>query len=340
MDKIKTIGIIGDGRMGHSIFRHLYNYDFRLIWVNLSSYSEESEKLTRKLNRWLSKSIITQEEFDRKLGSVDITNTLEKIHECDLIIETVNEDIHIKTSLFDDLEFKLNPSAILVSNSSSILPDKFDINKKIKSNFCGLHFFYPVETTKIIEIIPSSETSERTLEVVKNFAEAIDKKGFLQKNDAAFAINRFFLEIQAGFYNYCVENKIDFHIADQAVKNKIFPLGIFETMDIIGFRILEYAIGNYIEMQKESSHILPMLDFIKTKMKAGKKGLIDNDGFLKYPLDNVIVGLEDENKICDFLKSLISKTADNYIQKRIFQDLREVEFIISEYTNSEFVFKE
>ncbi len=339
MNKIETIGIIGDGRMGHSIFRHLYNYNYKLIWVNLATYKKKSEKLSRKLNRFLSKNIISQEEYDQKISSIIITNRLEEINQCDLIIETVNEDIHIKNSLFEDLELKAKPNTIIASNSSSILPDKFTVSEKIKPCLCGMHFFYPVETNKMVEIIPTSSTSAQTKNLLNDFAKAIEKTTFLQNEKSAFAINRFFLEIQAGFFNYSVENKIDFDIADQAVKNKIFSLGIFETMDNIGFRILEYAIGNYIEMQKESSHILPMLDFIKAKMKEGKKGLIDNEGFLKYPLGNLIVDLKDENRICDFLKSLISKTADNYIQKRIFQDLKEVEFIISEYTNSEFVFK-
>ena len=339
MNKINTIGIIGDGRMGHSIFRHLYNYNYKLIWINLTTYKEESEKLIRKLNRFLSKNIISQEEYDQKTSSIIITNRLEKINDCDLIIETVNEDINIKNSLFDDLELNTKPNAIIVSNSSSILPDKYLLSEKHKPSLCGFHFFYPVETNKMVEIIPSSSTSDETINILINFAKAIEKTSFLQSNNNAFAINRFFLEIQSGLFNFCVKNNIPFADADNAVKSNIFPLGVFETMDIIGLRILEYAIGNYIEMQKESSHILPMLDFLKAKMKEGKKGLIDNEGFLKYPLDNFIVDLKYENRICDFLKSLISKTADNYIQKRIFQDLKEVEFIISEYTNSEFVFK-
>jgi 3-hydroxybutyryl-CoA dehydrogenase len=335
--KNKTIGIIGDGRMGQSIFRHLYNYDFKLIWVNLSAHQEESEKLTRKLNRFLSKNIISQEEFEKKISSIIITNTLENIHECDLITETVNEDIDIKNSLFDDLEIKAKPDAIIVSNSSSILPDEFRIANKMKPNFCGLHFFYPVETNKLIEIIPSSETSEKTIETLQNFAETIEKKAFLQNEKTAFAINRFFLEIQSGFYNYCTENKIPFAYADQAVKNKFFQLGIFETMDIIGFRILNYAISNYLVMHENPENIAPMLDFIKAKMKEGKKGLIDDEGFLKYPLETVDISSNDEDKICDFLKSLISNTADNYIQKGFFRDVSEVEFVISEYTNSEFM---
>ncbi|MBS4013322.1 MAG: 3-hydroxyacyl-CoA dehydrogenase family protein [Bacteroidetes bacterium] len=337
MTEIKTIAIIGDGRMGQSIFRHLYNYDYKLIWVNLSSYNEESEKLTRKLNRFLSKNLISQEDFDKKTNSVIITNSLENIHECDLIIETVNEDIDIKNSLFYELETKANSNAIIVSNSSSILPGRFDINEKIKPNFCGMHFFYPVETTKLLEIIPSSATSDKTLETVISFAETIEKKVFAQNDDTAFAINRFFLEIQSGFYNYCIENKLDFQLADQAVKNKLFPLGIFETLDIIGFRILEYSIENYIKMQSQSSHIIPIFDFIKTKMNEGKKGLIDNEGFLKYPLGITNVDSNSETKISDFLKSLISQTADNYIHSGFFRNKMDIEFVISEYTNSEYI---
>ncbi len=335
---IKTIGIIGDGRMGHSIFRHLYNYNYNLIWVNLTTYREESEKLSRKLNRFLSKNIISQEEYNTKINSITITNSLETINQCDLIIETVNEDIHIKNSLFDDLDIKANPGAIIVSNSSSILPGKFTVSEKIKPNFCGFHFFYPVETNKLLEIIPTSETTKEVIESLLDFAEKISKTSFLQKGKDAFAINRFFLEIQSELFNYCTNRKIPYNKADQAIKKTLFPIGIFETMDIIGFRILEYSISNYINLHDNPQQIHPLLSFIKDKMKDDKMGLISKEGFLTYPLENLSVTDKEIAEMSNFVKIILAKTADNYINNGFFKNKEEVEIVISEYTSSDFRF--
>ncbi len=324
--------------MGQSIFRHLYNYDFNLLWVNLSNHEEECDKITRRLNRYLKKNIISKEEYDKKKNSIIISNTLEEIHNCDLIIETVNEDIHIKNSLFDDLDIKANPQSIIVSNSSSILPSRFDITNKIKQNFAGLHFFYPVETNKLLEIIPQEETTESTISRLLEFSKSISKTPFLQNSTNAFGINRFFLEIQSGLFNSCTENNIPFSKADQAIKNKLFPIGIFETMDIIGFRIMEYSLSNYINQHDNPKQIYPILEFIRSQIKEGKMGLINNAGFLSYPLENVTISDSETTEIVDFVKLLLSKTSDQYLDKGIFKNKNEIEFIISEFTSSDFEF--
>ncbi len=330
MSEFKTIGIIGDGKMGQSIFRHLSKYDYNLVWINISSYKEESEKFKRKYKRLFSK-----EDFEKKINSVVISDSLAEIAPCNLIIEAVNEDINIKNNLFKELYLIANKNSIICSNTSSILPHRFTIDEGFRANFACLHFFYPVETNNLVEIIPTDKTTKNSVLKLAAFTKEISKVSFLQDKESAFAINRFFLEIQAGLFNYCIKNDIDFHIADKAIKNNIFPFGIFETMDFIGFNILEYSIQNYIDMHKNPEHIYPILNHIKNEKIKGSKDL----NFLNYPLDNFDISDNEENKITEFLHNLISKTADKYLSKGVFNNLKDIELVISEYTSSDYKIK-
>lgn len=334
-EKIISVGIIGGGKMGKSIFNHILKFPFKVVWVNTLHCDDEQMKFKKKTNRLLSNKIINQKEFDSFFNRITIADSINSVKDCTIVIECITEDLEIKNKLFNDLKNIINEDAILVSNSSSIFPETLKLSDTLKRRFSGFHFFYPVETNRLLEIIPSHQITQKNIDFLMAFAHTINKKPMLQNEVNAFAVNRFFLEIQSEVFNYCQSNNVPFEAADQVIKTHLFDAGVFATMDYIGFDILYYAINNYLKWHDDPQQIEPLLKFLKLKIGQGETGLKVQHGFLKYPLQDVVLSDKDSSEILNFITCIFFKFANKYTENKIFTK-EEIKFVVAEYTNSDY----
>src|SRR5690606_9821766 len=76
-----------------------------------------------------------------------------RVGDADIVIEAIVENIDAKKSLYRALEPKLRPDAIVATNTSSIrLEDMADAFER-PGRFVGLHFFNPVASLPLVEVI-------------------------------------------------------------------------------------------------------------------------------------------------------------------------------------------
>ncbi|MDD3876204.1 MAG: 3-hydroxyacyl-CoA dehydrogenase NAD-binding domain-containing protein [Bacteroidales bacterium] len=332
---IKFVGIIGGGKMGKSLFNHLIKYPFEIVWFNRSNAYYEQRKFLKKNERERQLLITSDEEVQQKIDRVRITDNFENLSLCSLIIETISEDLNNKNILFKSLENIINKDAIIVSNSSSIIPDRFSIPNSFKDRFAGLHFFFPVETTNITEIILSSHFNEGYVNTLKSFITSIEKQFILQNTNTAFAANRYFLEIQSTFFNYCVANNIPFDVADNVIREELFPMGIFMLMDYIGFDTLIYAINNYMYLHENPEQIKPLLLFLTENSAKGIMGVKTGKGFHTYPSVEVSTTLEFRSQIISYVRNIFNKFAMEYRDKKLFTK-EELMAVTAVFTHQEF----
>lgn len=323
-----NIGIIGGGKMGKSLFNHLFKYPFNITWHNINK-NDARKKFEKKLKRLLKHEIITQETYAKEVNRVTICDSINDLKNCHIISECINEDKSQKVALFNRLETATDETVIIVSNSSSISTDSLNVSDKLKKRMAGMHFFFPVETNKMVEIIPGALTEKKHIKTLIDFAEQIDKKVFLQNNITAFAVNRFFLEIQSGAFNYCKSNQISFKAFDEVVQDKLFRPAIFETMDSIGPSILLVAIDNYCRMCKKPEHKIALLEHLKKKSKTSHYSFLNDTS-----LPGKITASKKE-EIASFVRDLFSNFANMYINKGFFNK-SDIIFVLSEYIGTEF----
>lgn len=328
------IGIIGGGKMGRSIFMHLQKFPYPLIWYNRSTHEAESIKYQKRIHRMLAAGAIQEEEARIMKERVSIEGSLASQSQASLIIEAIPEDLDAKNKIFSDLMEILPRHAILTSNSSSLLPERFTLPVMWRERFAVMHFFFPVETNNLLEIIPARETKAEVVSALGTLSLAWGKRALIQHHDSAFASNRYFLEIQADLFHFCRENHIPFAYADEVVKTHLFPMGIFEMMDHIGFRVLSASIENYIKMTAEPGYKQELLDYIRLGLKTHE----DQTSYPRF----VVPGQEafqetslGASEILGFVHSSFRKYALEYIDNHIFTK-EELEFMITEYTQTEY----
>jgi len=305
MNEIKTIGIIGSGKMGSDLFNYLSDFKFNLKWYTRNEDHQGTIKKTfhKKIKRQLKHGIISQEVFELK-SKYQITTNLNQLSDCDLVIESIIEELDVKVELFNKLENIVKPSCILASNSSSILPSEISADLKTKSRILGIHFFYPIAFKNIVEVVQSKYTDEISVEKVKIFLSEIKRFFLLQEEKEAFILNRFLLQLQIRAFELLNKSELSYNQFDQISQKLIPEFGLFEVMDHVGHNTMYNAILNYSRMEEDKTKYKAILDELLHR-KSNREGHF----FIQPDAEKRSVDKQIESKIIEEL----NQTANNYI---------------------------
>jgi len=314
MNEIKIIGIIGSGKMGSDIYNYLSDFSYELIWFTRNPDHKDTlwKTYQKKIKRQLKHGIISQEVFELR-SKYRITNDLKDFSQCDLIIESVIEELDIKTEIFRILDEYVKTSCILASNSSSILPSELSENVQRKNRVLGLHFFYPMAFKNVVELISSNFTDDISLEKAKLFLDDIKRFYLVQNEDSAFVLNRLLLQIQVVAFNLMKEKGLGYKQFDEIAKKIIPDFGLFEMMDHVGHNTMYNAIMNYSRMDSDKKKYEPLLgELIKRNVASG-----NNTSNLFYDLETEIktISQKTELEIIDKLKEIAKKYLKEYSEK-------------------------
>ncbi|MBL7137706.1 MAG: 3-hydroxyacyl-CoA dehydrogenase family protein, partial [Bacteroidales bacterium] len=202
VSSIQTIAIVGEGKMGTSIFYSLLDQPFTLRWAGSREADIEAmqQQLEKRLRRSLKSGIITQEEHDVRLNQIAISNDLHDASDCDLVIEAIPEELTLKRQIFADLDRVTTPSCILATNSSSINPSLLFVSGERDARIIGIHYFYPVPLKETVELIFTEKTSSEVRASAEAFLHQTGKQILLLNESNGFILNRLFLDIQNEAY--------------------------------------------------------------------------------------------------------------------------------------------
>jgi len=270
---IRKIGIIGSGKMGQDIFNYLNDFDFQLAWFVRNHEKKEKLKKSylKKLSRQLKHHLITQEQYEQKIKN-QITHDLSDLSDCDLIIETIVEDIDAKFHTFSALKKIVQPGCIAVSNSSSFLPSWLSTDFPVS----GMHFFYPIAFKNIVELVLPDNYNSDYEERLKNFLLSVNKKYVIQNEQNAFLLNRFLLDLQGKAFQFAVEQNIPLKVIDKISQTIIPDFGLFEMMDHVGLATMYQSIQNYALLENATKKYDALLALINRRT-ALEQPMLDTD---------------------------------------------------------------
>jgi 3-hydroxybutyryl-CoA dehydrogenase len=269
------IGIVGCGKMGKNLFDFLTDLPFKMILVCKDDQSSRVIQSTfeKKQKRALKYGLIKQDFFSFREQNTLTTTNLSELEDCDLVIECISESLQKKAALFKELSKIVTKKCVLVSNSSSISPDKLFTDLSIKKNSLGLHFFFPVALKKFVEINLAEGTSKSTLSFVKNFLERIEKKFLLLKDADHFKMNRTFLKLQAGCCHLLYDEDVGTNEIDELIKAHLSPVGVFEFFEHVGHEVMLESVRNYLVYEKEPDFYQPLVYYLERKIYEGELGI-------------------------------------------------------------------
>ena len=237
MKKYKNIGIIGAGSMGIGIAQIAASVNCKVLLYDENKNAAKSSliKLEKILIRLIEKDRINTSKKDSILSNIIILDSLQEIHESDLIIEAIIEDSNTKKELFIKLESIVSKDCIFASNTSSISITNLASSLNNPDRFIGIHFFNPAPLMPLVEIVPALQTKESLVQEIHDLLLDWNKSPVVAKDTPGFIVNR----IARPFYSEALriyeEQIADFATIDFAMKEiGGFKMGPFELMDFIG----------------------------------------------------------------------------------------------------------
>ncbi len=330
-----NIGLIGCGRMGKDLFDWLTGFPFAVTWVCHTAERVEQLKKTfvKKQKRALKYNLTNEDDFKFRSEYTLVTSAYEDLAHCDLVIESITEDINLKRELYRALEHILPEKCVLASNTSSIPPDELFKGLSFEKNALGLHFFFPVAVKSFTEINVIGKTDPQTIDRVEEFLKHTGKYSLVLKEDNHFIINRMFLKMQAGCCRLLEHGEMDVAEIDTLIKKYLFPIGVFEFFDYVGNDVMLQSVTNYLAYEKDFDFYLPMKNVLAQKVANGRLGKKTKAGFYDYPLKNSVINKEIAPKREEILHRIIHWYLDGIfdVLNRNICSRKELERIVKEY---------
>lgn len=189
---MRTIGVIGAGQMGAGIAQvsAAAGYHVYLSDLDLAKAEAGKASIAKALSRLVAKDKIGQGEADTILSRIEPVGTYEPMADAGLVIEAATEREEIKRKIFEAVGAVLGHQAVLASNTSSIPITRLAQSSPDASRFIGVHFFNPVPVMGLIEVIRGLATTDATVDIVRNYGEALGKQLVFANDAPGFIVNR------------------------------------------------------------------------------------------------------------------------------------------------------
>lgn len=233
-----NIGVIGVGTMGAGIaqaFAQTHGYEVILCDVSEAFAANGKNKIAKNLERLVKMGKKTQEEMKEIISRID-TGLLEKVSECDIVIEAAIEKMDVKKDLFRQLEGICKDSAILATNTSSL--SITEISQGLERPVIGMHFFNPAPVMKLVEVIAGIDTPAETVEFVKKVSEDIGKVPVEVNENAGFVVNRILIPMINEAIGIYASGTAAVEDIDTAMKlGANHPMGPLALGDLVGLDV-------------------------------------------------------------------------------------------------------
>lgn len=280
---IKRVGIVGSGIMGSGIAETAAVRGFEVVLRSRSQSTADGmlAGMEKSLAKQVEKEKISESDRDAALGRVTAVSDLGELAGCDLVIESVVEDMTVKRHLFNELDRICEDSAILATNTSTLPVVELAMETGRPDKVCGIHFFNPAPVMALVEVVRPITASDDTIAAATAFAEACGKSPVEVKDQAGFIVNALlfpYLNNAARLLEQGVASREDI---DTAMKGGCgFPMGPFALLDLVGLDTsLAILDALYEEFRDPNYAAVPLLRRMVSAELLGRKS---GKGFYDY----------------------------------------------------------
>jgi 3-hydroxybutyryl-CoA dehydrogenase len=280
---VKRVGIVGSGTMGSGIAEVAAKSGHEVVLR--SRQQDTADRMLTSLEKSLAKQVekgrISEEDSAATLGRITVTSDLGELAGCDLVIESIVEELGAKRHLFNELDRICGDHTILATNTSTLPVIELAMETGRPDKVCGVHFFNPAPAMSLVEIVRPLSASDETIATVRAFAETCGKNPVEVKDQAGFIVNALlfpYLNNAVRLFEQGVASKEDI---DEAMKGGCgFPMGPFALLDLVGLDVsLAILEALYAEFKDPNYAPVPLLRRMVTAELLGRK---THKGFYDY----------------------------------------------------------
>jgi 3-hydroxybutyryl-CoA dehydrogenase len=280
---IERLGIVGSGIMGSGIAEVAAKAGCSVV---LRSRKQESaDAMVAALGASLAKQVdrgkLDEAEAEKVQGRVSATADLEALADCDMVLESVVEDLDVKKQLFIELDRIVEDGAILATNTSTLPVVEMAVETARPDRVVGIHFFNPAPAMSLVEVVRTLLSSDETVAAAVAFAEACGKGPVVVEDRAGFIVNALLFPYLNNAVRMLENRTASRDDIDAAMKGGCgFPMGPLALLDLVGLdtsvAILDAL---YVEFRDPNYATVPLL---RRMVAAGQLGRKSGQGFYDY----------------------------------------------------------
>jgi 3-hydroxyacyl-CoA dehydrogenase/enoyl-CoA hydratase/3-hydroxybutyryl-CoA epimerase len=232
--KIKHVHVVGAGVMGGDI----------AAWCALRGHTvtlqDREQKFIDPAMARASKLFSKRVRDDEKRAATEerLRADVEGdgVADADLVIEAIYENLEAKQELYEALQAKMKPGALLATNTSSIRLEELRTVLREPQRFIGLHFFNPVAMLPLVEVIRCADTDQDALDIGFAFTKGIGKMPLECVSSPGFLVNRILAPYMAEAM-HLAEEGVPLVEIDKAAEAFGMPMGPVELADSVGLDV-------------------------------------------------------------------------------------------------------
>jgi 3-hydroxybutyryl-CoA dehydrogenase len=279
----KRVGIVGSGIMGSGIAEVAAKAGFDVVLRSRAQNSADAmvASLEKSLAKQVERGKLDANERDGTLSRVRAVTDLGELADCDLVIESIVEDLGTKKHLFVELDRICGDGTILATNTSTLPVVEMAMTTGRPEKVCGVHFFNPAPMMALVEVVRAITTSDETIAEATTFAETCGKSPVQVRDQAGFIVNALlfpYLNNAVRLFDAGVATREDIDAAMKGGCN--FPMGPLELLDLVGLDTsLSILDALYEEFKDPNYSPAPLLKRMVSAERLGRK---TGHGFYEY----------------------------------------------------------
>ena len=288
---VRKVAVLGAGVMGAQIAAHLVSVKVPVVLFDLPAKEGPKNGIVTKAVDGLKKlkpAPLGIPEDAALIEQANYEEHLDKLRDCDLIIEAIAERMDWKLELYKKVAPAIAPHAIVASNTSGLSITKLSevLPEEIKPRFCGIHFFNPPRYMALVELIPTPTTRPEILDQLEAFVtSALGKSVVRAKDTPNFVANRVGIAGMLATMKEAETFGLAYDVVDDLTGKKLgrASSGTFRTADVVGLDTMAHVIKTLQDNLKDdpffASYATPAV--VSKLIEQGALGQKSGAGFYK-----------------------------------------------------------
>jgi 3-hydroxybutyryl-CoA dehydrogenase len=281
---VEKVGVVGmTGFMGQGIAQACAQSGYQVVGSSRSEQrvNQSLAIIDSRLTKSVAKGKISQQQRDAALARIKATTKVGDFADCDLVIETVVEEMDLKKRLFAELDGICPGDAILATNTSCLSIIEIASVTGRPDRVVGLHFLSPVPQSKLLEIVRTLRTSDDIMEAAKEFTRSLGKAFIVSKDFPGFVFNRLSVALLLAAVRVLEAGIATREEIDNSMELGLdHPIGPLALLDFGGNDVYLHIANALYEELKDPTYAPPML--LKQMVSAGWLGRKTGKGFYDY----------------------------------------------------------
>ena len=274
------VAIFGAGTMGSGIAQVFAakGHTALMYASSVASAQKHKDKLAASLAKRVAKGKMTQETLDALMANI-LVEEKSACADADLIIECVKEDMATKRELLSELDELCKPETVFASNTSSLSITEMALG--LKHHVIGMHFFNPVPSMKLVEIIRGANTEQETFDFVYKLSQEIGKEPVEVAEAPGFVVNKILIPMVNEAADLLYTGVATAEDIDKAMMlGANHPMGPLALGDLVGLDVCLAIMDTLYNETGDSKYRASLL--LRKMVRGGLLGRKSGKGFFDY----------------------------------------------------------